>query len=102
MAATQAMIYAPQCGDITMESVLFQYPNPPIDSSEACPLNEFIIKFTVKNGKNPSTIDYKTFCKSTGLDYNKRNYVAYPSLEVVKAELDRLQQMRHWFQRPQY
>nr|GEV63548.1 retrovirus-related Pol polyprotein from transposon TNT 1-94 [Tanacetum cinerariifolium] len=51
------------------------------------PLNEFIIKFIVKNGQTPLTLDFKTFCKTTRLDYNKGGYVAHPSLEVVKVEL---------------
>ncbi|GJW23915.1 hypothetical protein Tco_0037726 [Tanacetum coccineum] len=125
MAATQAVIYAPQCGDMTVESVQFQSnnfvenfnhphsvlaykdickffmnssladaftktplvlyqnylkefwctavasdPNPPINDSEARPLKDFIIKFTVNNGLRPLTSDYKTFCEATGLDYN--------------------------------
>ncbi|GJU02374.1 hypothetical protein Tco_1112712 [Tanacetum coccineum] len=65
-------------------------PNPSSDNSEAHPLKEFIIKFIVMNGKKPLTLDYKTFCESTSLDYNKRNYVAHPSPEVVKAELAKI------------
>ncbi|GJX88276.1 retrovirus-related pol polyprotein from transposon TNT 1-94 [Tanacetum coccineum] len=61
--------------------------NPLADSSEARPLKEFIIKFAVMNGKRPLTLNYKTFCESTRLDYNQGNYVAHPSPEVVKAEL---------------
>ncbi|GJY21730.1 hypothetical protein Tco_0394296 [Tanacetum coccineum] len=57
--------------------------HPPIDSFEARPPKEFIIKFSVMNGKKPLTLDYKTFCESTGLDYNKGNYVAHLSLEAV-------------------
>ncbi|GKB61753.1 hypothetical protein Tco_0917939 [Tanacetum coccineum] len=145
MEATQAVKYAPQCGDMTVKSVQFQsnnfvgnfsYPqsvpsykeiykflmncplaedftktplvlyqnylreflctamvedsNPPKDDSEFHPLKEFIIKFTMKNGKKPLTLDYKTFCESTGLDYNKGNYVAHPSPEAVKAELAKI------------
>ncbi|GJT44746.1 hypothetical protein Tco_0953461 [Tanacetum coccineum] len=59
------------------------YLHPPIDSSEARPPKEFIIKFSVMNGKKPLTLDYKTFCESTRLDYNKGNYVAHLSLEAV-------------------
>ncbi|GKD28237.1 hypothetical protein Tco_1239015 [Tanacetum coccineum] len=145
MVATQAVKYAPQCGDMTMESVQFQsnnfvgnfnYPqsvptykdicnflmncslaedftktpsplyqnylrefwctvmasdlNPPIDSSKARPYREFIIKFTIKNGQNPLNLDYKTFCESTGLDYNNGQYVDHPSTKVVKAELAKI------------
>nr|GEU49439.1 retrovirus-related Pol polyprotein from transposon TNT 1-94 [Tanacetum cinerariifolium] len=52
----------------------------PIDSSEARPLKEFIIKFIAKNGQKPLTLNYKAFCESTGLDYD------HPYTEVVKAE----------------
>ncbi|GKB40195.1 hypothetical protein Tco_0885137 [Tanacetum coccineum] len=103
MAATQAVQYAPQCGDMTMESVQFQSNNfefwftdvtsglnPPIDNSEARSLKEFIIKFTVINGERPLNLDHKTLCESTRLDYNKGNYVAHPSPEVVKAELAKI------------
>nr|GEW93473.1 hypothetical protein [Tanacetum cinerariifolium] len=41
------------------------------EDSEARPLKEFIIKFTVKNGQTPLTIDYKTFYATKRLDYNK-------------------------------
>ncbi|GKE78364.1 hypothetical protein Tco_1544484 [Tanacetum coccineum] len=64
--------------------------NPPIDSFEARPLNEFIINFRVKNGQKPLTLDYKTFCESTGLDYNKGDYVAHPSTEAVKVVLSKI------------
>ncbi|GJS36431.1 hypothetical protein Tco_0534813 [Tanacetum coccineum] len=142
MAATQADKYAPQCGDLTVESVQFQSnnfvenfsysqnvptykeickflmncplaeaftklplvlyqtflrvfwctdvvedPNPPEDDFEVHPLTEFIIKFIVKNGKKTLTLDFKTFCESTRLDYNKGNYVVHPSPEAVKAKL---------------
>ncbi|GJV10022.1 retrovirus-related pol polyprotein from transposon TNT 1-94 [Tanacetum coccineum] len=65
-------------------------PNPPIDSFEARPLNGFIINFRVKNGQKPLTLDYKTFCESTGLNYNKGDYVAHPSTEAVKVVLSKI------------
>ncbi|GJY92636.1 hypothetical protein Tco_0508418, partial [Tanacetum coccineum] len=46
-------------------------PKPPIDNSEARPLKEFIIKFIVMNVKKPLTLDFKTFCETTGLDFNQ-------------------------------
>ncbi|GJV29052.1 hypothetical protein Tco_1385500 [Tanacetum coccineum] len=64
--------------------------NPPIDSSKARPYREFIIKFTVKNGQNPLTLDYKTFCESTGLDYNNDQYVDHPSTEVLKIDMSKI------------
>nr|GEY28542.1 hypothetical protein [Tanacetum cinerariifolium] len=42
------------------------------------------------NGKKPLTLDFKTFCTSTGLDYNNGKYVAHPSPEAVKAELTKI------------
>ncbi|GKB71268.1 hypothetical protein Tco_0932680 [Tanacetum coccineum] len=89
MAATQAVQYAPQCGDITCTAVASD-PNPPADNSEARPLKEFIIKFTVMNGKKPLTLEFKTFCESTGLDYKQGKYVAHPSPKVVKVELAKI------------
>nr|GEV54499.1 retrovirus-related Pol polyprotein from transposon TNT 1-94 [Tanacetum cinerariifolium] len=65
-------------------------PNPPINSSEARLLKEFIIKITVKNGQRPLTLDYKTFCESTRLDYNNGQYVDHPSTEEVKAKLAKI------------
>ncbi|GJR33981.1 hypothetical protein Tco_1209665 [Tanacetum coccineum] len=65
-------------------------PNPSKDDFEVHPLKEFIIKFTVMNGKNPLTLDFKTFFESTNLDYNQGNYVDHPSPKVVKAELAKI------------
>ncbi|GJU47682.1 hypothetical protein Tco_1217237 [Tanacetum coccineum] len=48
------------------------------------------MKFTVKNGQTPLTLGYKTFCETTRLIYNKGDYVAHPSLEVVKVELAKI------------
>ncbi|GJV40125.1 retrovirus-related pol polyprotein from transposon TNT 1-94 [Tanacetum coccineum] len=59
-------------------------PKPPVDNSEARPLKEFIIKFTVMNGKKPLTLDFKTLFESTRLNYNQRTYVSHPSPEAVK------------------
>ncbi|GJT24961.1 hypothetical protein Tco_0894898 [Tanacetum coccineum] len=67
--------------------------NPLTNDFKARPLKEFIIKFTMKNGQTLLTLDYKTFCETTRLDYNKGDYVAHPFLEVVKAK--RLPPMRH-------
>ncbi|GKD70554.1 hypothetical protein Tco_1324644, partial [Tanacetum coccineum] len=61
--------------------------NSPTNDSEARPLKELSIKFTMKNGKIPLLLDYKTFFQTTGLEYNNGNYVANPSIEKVKAEL---------------
>ncbi|GJR60514.1 hypothetical protein Tco_1502676 [Tanacetum coccineum] len=142
MASNQAIKYAPQCGDLAVESLVFQtnnvvgnfnYPptvpayktickflmnfplktaftkcpsvlyqnflrefwctiiayDPNLSTDEKKPrlLKEFLIKFTVMNGKKPLTLNFNTFTTSTSLDYNNGAYVAYPSLEVVKAKL---------------
>ncbi|GKC01156.1 retrovirus-related pol polyprotein from transposon TNT 1-94, partial [Tanacetum coccineum] len=85
-------------GDTKLHFILTEYqctivasdPKPPIDNSEARPLKKFIIKFTIMNYQKPLTLDFKTFCESTGLDYNNGNYVAHPSPKVVKAELAKI------------
>ncbi|GJU19166.1 retrovirus-related pol polyprotein from transposon TNT 1-94 [Tanacetum coccineum] len=55
------------------------YPNPPTDDFEVCPLKDYTIKFSVINGKNRLTLDFKTFMESTRLDYAKDAYVSPPS-----------------------
>ncbi|GJT30893.1 retrovirus-related pol polyprotein from transposon TNT 1-94 [Tanacetum coccineum] len=65
-------------------------PNPPTDESKVRPLNELIIKFTVKNGKTPLILDYKKFCQTTGLEYNNGNYVVNHSTKEVKAKLAKI------------
>ncbi|GKC90411.1 hypothetical protein Tco_1151060, partial [Tanacetum coccineum] len=49
-------------------------PNPPTDDSKVRSLKEYLIKFSVMNGKKPLTLDFKTFTESTGLDYAKGTY----------------------------
>ncbi|GJS04154.1 hypothetical protein Tco_0320662 [Tanacetum coccineum] len=102
MAVNQAIEYAPQCGDLTIESLVFLHQqccrefwctaiaidlNPPTDDFVVCPLKEFKIKFI---GKMPLTLDFKTFTESVGLDYNKGTYVLRPSPVVVKGKLAKL------------
>ncbi|GJV51891.1 hypothetical protein Tco_1447632 [Tanacetum coccineum] len=53
------------------------------DKPEKRPLKEFLIKFSILNGQRPLTLDFKTFCSKTGLDYNNGKYVAHPSPEVL-------------------
>ncbi|GJU45601.1 hypothetical protein Tco_1202867 [Tanacetum coccineum] len=65
-------------------------PFPSTDEPEKCPLKEFIIKFSVSNGQRPLTLDFKTFCSSTGLGYNNGKYVDHPIPEVVKKELGKI------------
>nr|GEX80992.1 hypothetical protein [Tanacetum cinerariifolium] len=104
MAAKQEIDDAPQCGDLTMESLAFYNNNvmvvyqnflrefwcitiaydlnPPNNDSEAHPLKGYLIKFLVMIGKNPLIRDYKTFVEST--------CVSHPSLGAVKAELAKI------------
>ncbi|GJS11790.1 hypothetical protein Tco_0368586 [Tanacetum coccineum] len=145
MAANQAIEYAPQCGDLTVESFVFYNNNvvgvfsytqitlaykeickflmncplakaftktpsvvyqnflrefsctttaydlnPPINDSKARLLKEYLIKFSMMNGKKPLILYYKTFVESTRLDYAKGTYVSHPSTEVVKAKLAKI------------
>ncbi|GJZ82721.1 hypothetical protein Tco_0647894 [Tanacetum coccineum] len=46
--------------------------------------------FLALNGQRPLTLDFHTFCSSTGLDYNNGKYVAHPAPEVVKKELGKI------------
>ncbi|GJX31672.1 hypothetical protein Tco_0241527 [Tanacetum coccineum] len=63
---------------------------PSTDETEQCLLREFLIKFSVLNGQRPLTLDFNTFCSSTGLDYNNGKYVAHPTPEAVKKELGKI------------
>ncbi|GJT68129.1 hypothetical protein Tco_1019609 [Tanacetum coccineum] len=74
-------------GTSLQQCYIGSYTNPSTNESEAGPVKDFIIKFNVKNGQMPLTLDYKTFCEIVGLNYNKGDYVAHPSPKVVKAEL---------------
>nr|GEV21357.1 hypothetical protein [Tanacetum cinerariifolium] len=65
-------------------------PNPPVDNSEDHPPKEYKINILVMNSKKPLTLDFKTFTKSIGLDYNKGTYVSYPSPKAEKAELAKI------------
>nr|GEV08037.1 hypothetical protein [Tanacetum cinerariifolium] len=65
-------------------------PFPSTDEPEKRPLKEFLIKFSVSNRKRPLTLDCKTFCSSTGLDYNNGKYVDHPTPKVIKKELGKI------------
>ncbi|GKA85207.1 hypothetical protein Tco_0806861 [Tanacetum coccineum] len=90
--AEQQTINAPQWNNMTVDNNLLKEfwstvvaydPFPSTDEIEQCPLKEFLIKFSVLNGQRSLTIDFNTFCSSTGLDYNKGKYVAHPTPEVL-------------------
>nr|GEV40001.1 beta-glucosidase BoGH3B-like [Tanacetum cinerariifolium]GEV44766.1 beta-glucosidase BoGH3B-like [Tanacetum cinerariifolium] len=61
-----------------------------LEASKALHLKESIIKFTVKYGKTPLTLNYQTFCQSMGLEYNNGNYVAHSSTKEVRTELAKI------------
>ncbi|GJS66864.1 hypothetical protein Tco_0681428 [Tanacetum coccineum] len=46
--------------------------------------------FLVLNGQRPLTLDFNTFCSSTGLDYNNGKYMAHPTPKTVKKELGKI------------
>nr|GEW08685.1 retrovirus-related Pol polyprotein from transposon TNT 1-94 [Tanacetum cinerariifolium] len=72
-------------------SIVVAYdPFPSTDETEQRPLRELLIKFSVLNGQRPLTLDFNTFCSSTGLDYNNGKYVAHPTPEAVKKELGKI------------
>ncbi|GJY40127.1 hypothetical protein Tco_0427397 [Tanacetum coccineum] len=79
------------CPLVVYENILEEFwsiavafdPFPSTDEPEKCPLKEFLIKFLVFNGQRPLTLDFKTFCSSTGLDYNNGKYVEHPAPETV-------------------
>ncbi|GJR49882.1 hypothetical protein Tco_1400403 [Tanacetum coccineum] len=71
-------------------TIVVDHPTSLAEGSEARPLKESNIKFTLKNGKTPLLLDYQTFCQTTGLEYNNGNYVSHPSTEEVKTELAKI------------
>ncbi|GKD39950.1 hypothetical protein Tco_1260157 [Tanacetum coccineum] len=71
-------------------TVVAFYPFPSTDEPEKCLLNVFLIKFSVLNRQRPLTLDFKTFCSSTGLDYNNGKYVDHPTPKAVKKELGKI------------
>ncbi|GJU45667.1 hypothetical protein Tco_1202933 [Tanacetum coccineum] len=85
MVEEQAIVYAPQWNNMTMDnSTIVAYdPFPSTDETEKRPLRKFLIKFSVLNRQRPLTLDFNTFCSSTGLDYNNGIYVAHPAPEAV-------------------
>ncbi|GJZ33485.1 retrovirus-related pol polyprotein from transposon TNT 1-94 [Tanacetum coccineum] len=101
----QTIKYAPQWNNMTVDNVTFQdllrvvYQNfltefwgtavaydpfPSTDQTEQRPLMEFLIKLSILNGQRPLTLDFNTFCSSTGLDYKNGKYVAHPTPEGLK------------------
>ncbi|GJW79976.1 hypothetical protein Tco_0143951 [Tanacetum coccineum] len=68
MAANQAIEYAPQCGDLTVESLVFHNNNVVV----------------------LRTLDFRTFTESTGLNYYDGTYVSHPSAKAVKTELAKI------------
>ncbi|GJV39176.1 hypothetical protein Tco_1417616 [Tanacetum coccineum] len=71
-------------------TVIAYDPFPSTDETEQRPLRKFLITFLVLNRQRPLTLDFNTFCSSTGLDYNNGKYVAHPTPEAVKKELGKI------------
>ncbi|GJU74515.1 hypothetical protein Tco_1265920 [Tanacetum coccineum] len=97
MEEQQTIKYAPQWTNMTVDNVrptmcadVAFDPFPLTNELDKCPLKEFLIKFSVLNGQRPLTLDFHTFCSSTGLDYNNGKYVDHPTPEVVKKELGKI------------
>ncbi|GKB70946.1 hypothetical protein Tco_0932358 [Tanacetum coccineum] len=96
MVEQQTIKYAPQWNNMPVENNFFKEfwstavafdPFPSTDEPEKRTLKEFLIKFSILNGQKPLTLDFNTFCSSTGLDYNNSKYVNHPTPEAVKKEL---------------
>ncbi|GJY38547.1 retrovirus-related pol polyprotein from transposon TNT 1-94 [Tanacetum coccineum] len=86
---TPSLIYQNFLKEFRCTAIAYD-PNLPANDSEVRLLKEFKIKFSVMNGKKPLTLDFKTFTKSTGLNYYDGTYVSHPSFEAVKAELAKI------------
>ncbi|GJU97508.1 hypothetical protein Tco_1326779 [Tanacetum coccineum] len=54
-------------------TAITSHPNSPTDDSKSCPLKEYLIMFSVMNGKKPLTLNFKTLTESTRIDYAKGN-----------------------------
>ncbi|GKA12544.1 hypothetical protein Tco_0692090 [Tanacetum coccineum] len=119
MAANQAIEYAPQCGDLTMGSLIFHnnnvvgnfsYPQttppyydifiylmncPLVEAFTKAPLvvcQNFLREFwctSIAYDPNPPTDDSEV-CPLKELDYAKGIYVSHPSPEAKKAELAKI------------
>nr|GEU31502.1 hypothetical protein [Tanacetum cinerariifolium] len=57
------------------------------DETEQCPLREFLIKFSVFNRKRPLTLDFNTFCSSTGIDYNNVSSGTVPNPQDLERNI---------------
>nr|GEU71932.1 retrovirus-related Pol polyprotein from transposon TNT 1-94 [Tanacetum cinerariifolium] len=58
-------------------------PFPSTDEPKKRPLKEFLIRFLVLNRQRTLTLDFNTFCSSTGLNYNNDKYVDHPTPKVL-------------------
>nr|GEX66155.1 hypothetical protein [Tanacetum cinerariifolium] len=57
------------------------------DESDKFLLKEFLIKFLVLNEQIPLTLDFNTFCSSTGLHYNNGKSVDHPTPKLLAYSL---------------
>ncbi|GKA12352.1 hypothetical protein Tco_0691898 [Tanacetum coccineum] len=113
MAEQQTIKYAPQWTNMTVDNVIFQTNNvnflrgfwefwstvvafdlfPSTNEHEKCPLKEFLIKFSVLNGQRSLTLNFHTFCSSTGLNFNNDKYVDHPTPEVLGRNYSSIKQV---------
>ncbi|GKA00810.1 retrovirus-related pol polyprotein from transposon TNT 1-94 [Tanacetum coccineum] len=84
-----SVVYQNFLGEFWSTVVAF-YPFTSTNEPKKRPLKEFLIKFSALNGQRPLTLDFYTFCSSTGLYYNNGKYVAHLAPEVVKKELGKI------------
>ncbi|GKD63619.1 hypothetical protein Tco_1305727 [Tanacetum coccineum] len=77
-----SMLYQNYLREFSSTTVAYD-PFPSTDETEQRSLREFLIKFSVLNGKRPLTLDFNTFCSSTGLDYNYGKYVDHLTPKVL-------------------
>nr|GEU73724.1 hypothetical protein [Tanacetum cinerariifolium] len=85
-AFTNSVVYQNFLKEFWSTTVAFD-SFPSTDEPEKRPLKEFLIKFSVLNGQRPLTLDFNTFCSSTGLNYNNCKYVDYPKPKLLAYSL---------------
>ncbi|GKA68613.1 retrovirus-related pol polyprotein from transposon TNT 1-94, partial [Tanacetum coccineum] len=73
--------------DIKLHFILTEYQ---LDDIFTKPLDEPTFTRLKAELGIPLTLDFNTFCSSTGLDYNNGKYMDHPTLEAVKKELGKI------------
>ncbi|GJY19883.1 hypothetical protein Tco_0392449 [Tanacetum coccineum] len=86
MAEEQAIVYAPQWNNMSVDNLLPSVPQCSIRTTSGSFGAQLLpMTLLVLNGQRPLTLDFNTFCSSTGLDYNNGKYVAHPTPEGPEA-----------------